>query len=239
MTSLSGQKIKICWNILTGMVKGLSPEHPDRTPDNSHKCLRQNPTNLGHFGPRGLGSDRQNSQLGWYKSDPGSDKEAHQLMEVRSTFGQGPLAEWKFFDELWELWVTMKWQMPGQQRQRLVGSVFGQIGPTGWEVRGDFGQKCPNSENFVRTKTGSFGKFWIRLWPLKSFPIYRGLFSFFFFFFFFSDVSPLTTPSVVSWTGQANFSALRGTGSHINQGRWLQGPPVGFPPRNLRTDSKR
>ena len=49
--------------------------------------------------------------------------------------------------------------MPGQQRQRLVGSVFGQIGPTIWEVRGDFGQKCPNSENFVRTKMGGFGKF--------------------------------------------------------------------------------
>ena len=54
----------------------------------------------------------------------------------------------------------MKWQIPGQQRKRLVGSVFGQIEPTGWEVRGDFGQKCPNSENFVRTKMGGFGKFW-------------------------------------------------------------------------------
>ena len=42
----------------------------------------------------------------------------------------------------------MKWQMPGQQRQRLVGSVFGQIGPTGWEVRGDFGQKWAVSGNF-------------------------------------------------------------------------------------------
>ena len=54
----------------------------------------------------------------------------------------------------------MKWQMPGQQRQRLVGSLFGQIGPTGWEVRGDFGQKCPNSKNFIQTKMGGFRKIW-------------------------------------------------------------------------------
>ena len=65
----------------------------------SHKCLRQNWINLGHFGPRGWGSDGQNIQLGWCKSDPGSDKEAHQRMGVRSMFGQGPgpLAERIFF----------------------------------------------------------------------------------------------------------------------------------------------
>ena len=47
-------------------------------PDNSHKRFRQNRTNLRHFGPRGLGSDGQNNQLGWCKSDPGLDKEARQ-----------------------------------------------------------------------------------------------------------------------------------------------------------------
>ena len=122
---------------------------------NSYKCLRQNRTNLRHFGPRGWGSDGQNSQLGWCKSDPGSDKEARQRMEVRSTFGQGPLAERKFSDELWELWVTMKWQMPGQQRQRLVGSVFGQIGPTGWKV-GRFRTKMPKFRKFCPDKNWRF-----------------------------------------------------------------------------------
>ena len=38
--------------------------------------------------------------------------------------------------------------------------MFGQIGPTGRKVGGHFGQKCPKSENFVRTKMGGFGKFW-------------------------------------------------------------------------------
>ena len=38
-----------------------------------------------------------------------------QHMEVRSIFGQGLLAKWKFFDELW---VTIKWKMPTQQRRR-------------------------------------------------------------------------------------------------------------------------
>ena len=31
-----------------------------------------------------------------------------------------------------------------------VGSMFGQIGATGRKVRGHFGQKCPNFENFIR-----------------------------------------------------------------------------------------
>ena len=35
-----------------------------RTLDNSHKCLMQNWTNLGHFGPKGQGPFGQNGWLG-------------------------------------------------------------------------------------------------------------------------------------------------------------------------------
>ena len=128
-----------------------------RTPDNSHKCLRQNRTNFGHFDPRGWGSDGQNSQLGWCKSNPGSDKEACQHMEVRSTFGQGPLAERNFFDELWELWVTLKRQCLVNRGNALIGSVFGQIGPTGWEVSlGRFRTKMPKFRKICPDKNGRF-----------------------------------------------------------------------------------
>ena len=41
-----------------------------------------------------------------------------------------------------------------------VGSMFGQIGATGWKVRGHVGQKCPIFRNFVGTKMGGFWKFW-------------------------------------------------------------------------------
>ena len=104
----------------------IIPRHEtwrDLTPGPAHIWLTLNRTNLGHFGPRSWGPANA--------SRPGSDKEAHQHMEVRSMFGQawGPLADQIFF-ELWELWV-MKWQMPTiQQRQTvLVGSVFGQKRP--------------------------------------------------------------------------------------------------------------
>ena len=49
--------------------------------------------------------------------------------------------------------------MPGLEISE-VGSMFGQIGATGRKVRGHFGQKCPNFENFVWTKMGGFGKIW-------------------------------------------------------------------------------
>ena len=68
-----------------------------RTLDNSCKCLRQNRTNLGHFGPKAWGPFRQNGQLGWCKSDPGLDKKIRQDMEVRSIVWTRPLCWAEFF----------------------------------------------------------------------------------------------------------------------------------------------
>ena len=45
-----------------------------RTPDNSHKCLRQNRTNLGHFGPKGRGPFGQN---GRQENSPGHGGQIH------------------------------------------------------------------------------------------------------------------------------------------------------------------
>ena len=52
--------------------------------------------------------------------------------------------------------------------------MFGQIGPTGWKVGGHFGQKCPKSETFVRTKIGGFGEFWDQTFNNVIYRDYHG-----------------------------------------------------------------
>ena len=62
-------------------------------------------------------------------------------------FGQGPLAERFFFDELWELWVTMKWQIPGDGPGSIsIQNVQSRTSWTYWpEGQGKFWIKhlCP------------------------------------------------------------------------------------------------
>ena len=76
-----------------------------------------------------------------------------------------------------------------------IGSIFGQIEPIGRKVRGYFRQ---NFENFVRTKTCGFGKFWVQTfieiiefirgpgWPPVTVTLVNAIFK------FNSDVNDLT-----------------------------------------------
>ena len=152
----------------------LSLKRPKRTPDNPHKCWMLHAMLdifWGHFGSKSQVS-------GWTKMVSWAGAGRFYVLDTRSSpivnfrsgeckYGQGQLCRAEFFYffyfEMFEVCGSKNLDH-GKFRnsnQPEVGSMFGQIGATQPGLEGHFGQKCPpNSENFVWTKMGGFGKIW-------------------------------------------------------------------------------